>query len=90
MVQAGFVMICATIVSVLGILLETVLAWLSAIPAGFLGTSQLNVLPKVFAGTARSLATWLTAAQMKGYAVTVASLATLQETALLHQCRQEK
>ena len=36
---AGFVMICATIVSVLGILLESALAWLSAIPAGFLGNN---------------------------------------------------
>jgi hypothetical protein len=36
---AGFGMICATIVSVLGILLESVLAWLSVIPAGFLGNN---------------------------------------------------
>jgi len=41
---AGFRMICATTVSVLGILLESVLAWLSAIPVGFLGKNSVILL----------------------------------------------
>uniref|UniRef100_A0A0D9XM32 CCHC-type domain-containing protein n=1 Tax=Leersia perrieri TaxID=77586 RepID=A0A0D9XM32_9ORYZ len=77
-------MICATIVSAQDILLETVQMWLSAMPVGFQGTLQQSVRPKISAGTAKSLATWLAAARMKGYAVTVASQVTLQETALLH------
>ena len=69
------------------------LSWYSFFRLNFFnvaGTLQLSVLPKVSAGTAKSLATWLTAAQMKGYAVTAASLATLQETALLRHCHLEK
>lgn len=54
------------------------------------GTLQQSVLPKISAGTAKNLATWLTAAQMKGYAATVASRVTLQENAVLHQCCQVK
>uniref|UniRef100_A0A0D9XM33 CCHC-type domain-containing protein n=1 Tax=Leersia perrieri TaxID=77586 RepID=A0A0D9XM33_9ORYZ len=81
---ADLPMICATIVSAQDILLETVQMWLSAMPVGFQGTLQQSVRPKISAGTAKSLATWLAAARMKGYAVTVASQVTLQETALLH------
>lgn len=87
---ADFLMICATIVSVQDILLEIVQMWLFAMHVGFQGTLQQSVLPKISAGTAKNLATWLTAAQMKGYAATVASRVTLQENAVLHQCCQVK
>jgi hypothetical protein len=48
---AGFVMICATTVSVLGILQENVLVWLSAIPVGFLGKNSVVLLTKIHALT---------------------------------------
>lgn len=89
-VQAGLLVICATTVSVQGILLEIVQMCLSAMPVAFQGTLQLSVLPKISAGTAKSLGTWLMPARMKGYAATVANQVTLQKTALLRQCCLEK